>query len=94
VCPDRDFEGVYILRHNWLLIAFDCIRGNDLAYRQQWRMDCHDTRLAAQINESQNSPIAVFRRLPRIEEEIGIIDRKKTRLISIERPRQVEGLVL
>ena len=50
MCPNRDFEGVYILRHNWLLIAFDCIRGNDLAYRHQWRMDCNDTRLSAQID--------------------------------------------
>jgi hypothetical protein len=33
VGPNCDFEGVYILRRNCFLIPFDCIRGNDPAYR-------------------------------------------------------------
>ena len=33
VCPNRHFKSVHILRHNRLLISFDCIRVNDLAYR-------------------------------------------------------------
>src|SRR6201981_4255374 len=57
-------------------------------------MDRSGTRLAAQIDESQNRPFAVFGRLPRIEEEIRIIDGKKACLISIKRPRQIERLVL
>jgi hypothetical protein len=57
-------------------------------------MDRNGTRLAAQIDESQNRPFAVFGRLPRIEEEIRIIDGKKACLIAIERPRQIERLVL
>jgi hypothetical protein len=57
-------------------------------------MDRNGTRLPAQIDESQNRPFAVFGRLPRIEEEIRIIDGKKACLISIERPRQIERLVL
>src|SRR5882762_1917010 len=57
-------------------------------------MDRNGTRLGAQIDESQNRPVAVFGRLPRIEEEIRIIDSKKACLISIERPRQIECLVL
>src|SRR5260370_28225557 len=57
-------------------------------------MDRNGTRLAAQIDESQNRPFAVFGRLPRIEEEIRIINGKKACLISIERPRQIERLVL
>src|ERR1700757_3670725 len=52
------------------------------------------TRLAAQIDESQNRPFAVFGRLPRIEEETRIIDGKKASLIAIERPRQIERPVL
>src|SRR5260370_2782806 len=57
-------------------------------------MDRNGTRLAAQIDESQNRPFAVFGRLPRIEEEIRIINGKKACLIAIERPRQIERLVL
>src|SRR5580704_2883224 len=57
-------------------------------------MDRNGTRLASQIDESQNRPFAVFGRLPRIEEEIRIIDGKKACLISVERPRQIERLVL
>ena len=57
-------------------------------------MDRNGTRLAAQIDESQNRPFTVFGRLPRIEEEIRIIDGKKACLIAIERPRQIERLVL
>jgi hypothetical protein len=72
VCPNRDFESVFILLHNRILIPFDSILGDDLAYRQQRRMDRNGTRLAAQIDESQNRPFAVFGRLPRIEEEIRI----------------------
>ena len=33
VYPNRHLKSVYILRHNRLLIPFDCIRGDDLAYR-------------------------------------------------------------
>jgi len=36
-------------------------------------MDCNGTRLAAQIDESQDCPVAVFGWLPRIEKEIGIL---------------------
>src|SRR4029077_2597539 len=94
VRTNRNFESVYILGHNRFLIPFECIRGHELVYRQQRRMDRNSTWLAAQIEESQNRSFAVFRRLPRIEEEIGIIDREKTGLTSIERPRQIESLVL
>jgi hypothetical protein len=57
-------------------------------------MDRNGPRLAAQINESQNRPVAVFGRLPRIQEEIRIIDGKKACLIPIERPRLIQRLVL
>ena len=33
VCPNRDFETACILRRNRLLIPFERIRGDDLAYR-------------------------------------------------------------
>src|ERR1700739_2909005 len=57
-------------------------------------MDRNGTRLTPQIDESQNRPFAVFSRLPSIKEEIRIIGRKKACLISIERPRRIERLVL
>jgi hypothetical protein len=33
VCPNRDFESVGILRLNWFLIPFDCVGGDEFAYR-------------------------------------------------------------
>jgi hypothetical protein len=57
-------------------------------------VDRNGTRLAAQIDEPQDGPVAVFGWLPCIEEEIRIIDGKKASLIAIERSRQIECLVL